>query len=298
MFVPQDAETSNLSSASTQRKRKLPAAGTDILREFFDDVSHNPNNAQQQALLAKIHSIDPTFERKHLSDWFKRRRTSDRSRGKLLKEFPNSVLTRTWFLPSADRAPLNPEQIKHLTTLFNANKNPAWDVLETWASLLGVKTTVVTDWIAEKNKPPSPAHTVSPEPLYRRSTSVSTTLSVVPSPVIPHAGFTPFKPEPPQSPVRPTPSPILPPALPPSSSPKSLIITIPKRIPEEDTYKRDWLNTFAGYDAATSGPTGPITRERLNELFEPHEKNMKAFLEKVKNGELRHQGYTSVMAKP
>ncbi len=115
----------------------------------------------------------------------------------LLKEFADVTLTLTCSFHPTVRTSLNPEQIRHLTELYSANKNPTLGLLQTWSSLLKVKTTVVTDWIEEKNKLPSPAPTVSPEPnlpsVYRRSTSVSTPLSV-PSPVIANARFALLKP--------------------------------------------------------------------------------------------------------
>ncbi|KAK0486486.1 hypothetical protein IW261DRAFT_1455749 [Armillaria novae-zelandiae] len=270
------------SQVPPKKKARLPRAGTTLLNDFFVNVSHHPNHEQQQFLLGQIQqSVDPTYDFKHLVDWFTRKRASEK---------------RPASNRSAVKIPLNPEQIRHLTTLYNDNKNPTWEVLQTWSSLLKVKTTVVTDWIEEKNKLPSPEPTVSPEPnlrsVCRRSTSVSTPLTV-PSPV---AEFVPFKPEPPQSPLRSALSPILPPAVLPPSSPGPLIITIPKRVPEVDTYKAGFLETFASR-ATSEEPTGPITRERLNELFKNPEAAMRDFLGKVKRGELKHQGYTPAMAK-
>ncbi|SJK98232.1 uncharacterized protein ARMOST_01493 [Armillaria ostoyae] len=289
MSAPPGASDVPLASTAQKKKIRLPKAGTSILNDFFFTVSHHPSHEQQRVLLAQIHqSIDPTYTLKHLQDWFTRKRASEkqpasnRSTGMSLKEIP-----------------LNPEQIRHLTELYNSNKNPTLGLLQTWSSLLKVKTTVVTDWIEEKNKLPSPAPTVSPEPnlpsIYRRSTSVSTPLSV-PSPVIANSRFALFKPEPPQSPVRPALSPILPPAVLPPSSPSPLLITIPKRVPEEDTYKAGFLEAFASR-ATSEEPTGPITREMLNELFKGPEADMKAFRGMVARGELRHQGYTPAMAK-
>ncbi|KAK0493055.1 hypothetical protein EDD18DRAFT_1407262 [Armillaria luteobubalina] len=268
---------SQVALTAPKKKPRLPRAGTNLLNDFFVNVSHHPNHEQKQFLLEQIQqSVDPTYDLRHLVDWFTRKRASEKR-------------------PASNRStPLNPEQIRHLTTLYNDNKNPTWEVLQTWSSLLKVKTTVVTDWIEEKNRLPSPAPTVSPEPnlpsVYRR---VSTPLSV-PSPVV---GFVPFKPEPPQSPARrPALSPLLPPAGLPPSSPGPLIITIPKRVPEVDTYKTGFLETFASRTTSEE-PTGPITRERLNELFKVPEAAMRDFLGKVTRGELRHQGYTPAMAK-
>ncbi|KAK0430050.1 hypothetical protein EV421DRAFT_1860925 [Armillaria borealis] len=265
MSAPPGASDVPLASTAQRKKTRLPKAGTSILNDFFFTVSHHPSHEQQRVLLAQIHqSIDPTYTLKHLQDWFTRKRASEKQ-------------------PASNRGtvriPLNPEQIRHLTELYNSNKNPTFGLLQTWSSLLKVKTTVVTDWIEEKNKLPSPAPTVSPEPnlpsIYRRSTSVSTPLSV-PSPVIANTRFALFKPEPPQSPVRPALSPILPPAVLPPSSPSPLLIT---RVPEEDTYKAGFWKR-------------PITRETLNELFKGPEADMKAFRGMVARGELRHQGYT------
>ncbi|KAK0459394.1 uncharacterized protein EV420DRAFT_1539969 [Desarmillaria tabescens] len=214
---------------AAQRKKKLPTAGVNILKDFFNHVSHDPSHAQQQALLEQIHPIDPTFEPKHLASCFPTSFSRD-------------------LVSSAGRTQLNPEQIKHLTTLYNADKNPT------------LQLAVVTEWITERNKPPSPAPTVSPEPPFSN-----------PPFCIPAFDLSP--------PVRPTLSPILPPALPRSTS-------------SEDTYKMGWLTTFSQFDAETTEPTGPMTRERLNELFTPHQRNIKSFLGKVKTGEMRHQGYT------
>ncbi|KAK0226605.1 hypothetical protein IW262DRAFT_1363154 [Armillaria fumosa] len=276
------SNVSQVALTAPKKKARLPKAGTNILNDFFVNVSHHPNREQQQILLGQIQqSVDPTYDLRHLVDWFTRKRASEKR--------PASIR-------SAVRIPLNPEQIRHLTTLYNDNKNPTWEVLQTWSSLLKVKTTVVTNWIEEKNRLPSPAPTVSPEPnlpsVCRRSASVSTPLSVS-SPVI---EFVPYKREPPQSPVRSALSPILPPAGLPPSSPGPLIITIPKRVPEVDTYKAGFLETFASR-ATSEEPTGPITRERLNELFKVPEAAMNDFLGKVTRGELRHQGYTPAMAK-
>ncbi|KAK0196069.1 hypothetical protein F5146DRAFT_1028400 [Armillaria mellea] len=260
MSAPPGASNVSQAAPMAKKKPRLPRAGTSILNDFFVNVSHHPSREQQQVLLEQIQQfIDPTYDLAHLGDWFKRKRTSEK---------------RPASNRSVVRIPLTPEQIGYLTTLYNANKNPTWEVLQTWSSLLKVKTTVVTDWIEEKNKLP-----------------ISTPLSV-PSPVF---GFGPFKPEPPQSPARPALSPILPPAGLPPRSPGPLIITIPKRVPEADTYKAGFLEAFASR-ATSEEPTGPITREQLNELFKGPEADMKAFQAKVKRGELRHQGYTPAMA--
>ncbi|PBK86586.1 hypothetical protein ARMGADRAFT_531965 [Armillaria gallica] len=214
MSAPPGASNGVPASTAQKKKSRLPKAGTNILNDFFLNVSRHPNHDQQWALLAQIHPIDPTYDLRHLADWFTRKRASEK------RPASNRSTVRT---------SLNPEQIKHLTELYSANKNPTLGLLQTWSSLLKVKTTVVTDWIEERNRLPSPAPTISPEPnlpsVYRRSTSVSTPLSV-PSPVIANTRFPLLKPEPPQSPVRPALSPILPPAVLPPSSPGPLLITV------------------------------------------------------------------------